>query len=141
DRDSTDFRAIAASYAQRASGCAFCEMPTSRIVAENALCYAVRDLYPVTSHHTLVIPKRHVVDYFDLYQPERNAVQALLEAERQKITSMDGDVSAVNVGINCGEDAGQTIFHCHIHLIPRRKGDVDNPRGGVRGVIPSKQVY
>jgi diadenosine tetraphosphate (Ap4A) HIT family hydrolase len=89
----------------------------------------------------LVIPKRHVADYFDLYQPERNAAQALLEAERDKIKSTDTEVSAFNIGVNCGEDAGQTIFHCHIHLIPRRKGDIDNPRGGVRGVIPTKRIY
>lgn len=141
DRDSTDFRGIAASYEYRGSGCAFCDMPTARVVAENELCYAVRDLYPVTPEHTLVIPKRHVADYFDLYQPERNAAQALLEAEREKIRSTDTEVSGFNVGINCGEDAGQTIFHCHIHLIPRRKGDVDDARGGVRGVIPAKRVY
>jgi diadenosine tetraphosphate (Ap4A) HIT family hydrolase/5-methylcytosine-specific restriction endonuclease McrA len=141
DRDSTDFRDVPASYRQRMGGCAFCDMPSARIVAENELCYAVRDLYPVTPQHTLVIPKRHVADYFDLYQPERNAAQALLEAERESIKSTDTEVSAFNVGINCGEDAGQTIFHCHIHLIPRRKGDIDNPRGGVRGVIPSKRVY
>jgi len=141
DRDSTDFRAISASYGQRVGGCAFCDMPAARIVAENELCYAVRDLYPVTPQHTLVIPKRHVADYFDLYQPERNAAQALLEAELEKIGSTDKEVSGFNVGINCGEDAGQTIFHCHIHLIPRCKGDVDDARGGVRGVIPAKRVY
>lgn len=141
DRDSTDFRNIPDSYGQRVGGCAFCDMPAARIVAENELCYAVRDLYPVTRQHTLVIPKRHVADYFDLYQPERNAAQVLLEAEREKIGSTDKEVSGFNVGINCGEDAGQTIFHCHIHLIPRRKGDVDDARGGVRGVIPAKRVY
>jgi hypothetical protein len=84
---------------------------------------------------------RHVAEYFDLYQPERNAAQALLEAEREKIRSTDKEVSGFNVGINCGEDAGQTIFHCHIHMIPRRKGDVDDARGGIRGVIPAKRVY
>ena len=141
DRDSTDFRDISASYGQRVGGCAFCDMPAARIVAENELSYAVRDLYPVTPQHTLVIPKRHVADYFDLYQPERNAAQALLEAEREKIRSTDKEVSGFNVGINCGEDAGQTIFHRHIHMIPRRKGDVDDARGGVRGVIPAKRVY
>jgi ATP adenylyltransferase len=141
DRDSTDFRDIADSYGQRVVGCAFCDMQAARIVVENELCYAVRDLYPVSRQHTLVIPKRHVADYFDLYQPDRNAAQALLEAEREKIRSTDKEVSGFNVGINCGEDAGQTIFHCHIHLIPRRKGDIDDARGGVRGVIPAKKVY
>jgi ATP adenylyltransferase len=141
DRDSTDFRAVAASYAHRAGGCAFCEMPTARIVGENPLCYAIRDLYPVTELHTLVIPKRHVMDYFDLQQPERNAIHRLLVTERAAIQQQDANVSGFNVGVNAGEDAGQTIFHCHVHLIPRRRGDIDNPRGGVRGVIPSKRVY
>src|SRR4029078_1083679 len=108
---------------------------------ENELCYAVRDLYPVTELHTLVIPQRHVGDYFDLYQPERNAIHGLLEAERTVIRQSDARVSGFNVGVNAGEDAGQTIFHCHVHLIPRRKGDLEDPRGGVRGVIPSKRVY
>src|SRR5262245_29043709 len=114
DRDSTDFRQVAASYAHRANGCAFCEMPKPRIVTENALCYAVRDLYPVTALHTLVIPKRHVADYFDLHQPERNAIYALLEKERKGIQEKDANVSGINVGANAGEEAGQTIMHCHV---------------------------
>jgi diadenosine tetraphosphate (Ap4A) HIT family hydrolase len=91
--------------------------------------------------HTLVIPKRHVADYFDLYQPELNAIQALLKEQREKTLAADPAVTGFNVGINTGADAGQTIFHVHVHLIPRRKGDVANPRGGVRGVIPEKQKY
>jgi diadenosine tetraphosphate (Ap4A) HIT family hydrolase len=89
----------------------------------------------------LIIPKRHVSDYFDLFQPERNAMQALMEQQRNLILQSDPSVTAFNVGINAGADAGQTIFHCHMHLIPRRKGDVEEPRGGVRGVIPAKQKY
>ena len=116
-------------------------MPTARIVAENELALAFRDGFPVTEQHTLVIPKRHVADYFDLYQPERNAMQALLEAQREVILAMDKAVVGFNVGVNAGAAAGQTVFHCHMHLIPRRHGDVEEPRGGVRGVIPAKQRY
>jgi diadenosine tetraphosphate (Ap4A) HIT family hydrolase/5-methylcytosine-specific restriction endonuclease McrA len=141
DRDNTDFRGMATAYASRSEGCAFCELPPERIVAENELALAFRDGFPVTEHHTLIIPKRHVSDYFDLFQPERNAMQALMEQQRALVLQSDPSVTAFNVGINAGADAGQTIFHCHMHLIPRRKGDVEEPRGGVRGVIPAKQKY
>ena len=141
DRDDTDFRQVAESYGDREDGCLFCEVSKQRIISENELCYVVRDLYPVTKDHTLVIPKRHVSDFFDLYQPERNAVHSLLDQQQVLIQETDETVTAFNVGINSGEDAGQSIFHCHYHLIPRRKGDTENPRGGVRGVIPRKQSY
>jgi len=141
DRDDTDFRGMAKSYDDREQGCLFCEMPQERIIASNELCYAIRDGFPVTEHHTLVIPKRHVSGYFDLYQPELNAIHSLLDEIRTEIESLDNIVTGFNVGINSGEDAGQTIFHCHVHLIPRRKDDMENPRGGVRGVIPDKRIY
>ncbi len=82
DRDQTDYAAVQASYEDRQEGCVFCDPPTDRSVASNELAYAVRDRYPVTNGHTLVIPKRHVADYFDLYQPERNAIEQLLNAPR-----------------------------------------------------------
>jgi diadenosine tetraphosphate (Ap4A) HIT family hydrolase/5-methylcytosine-specific restriction endonuclease McrA len=141
DRDDTDFRGVLESYKLRESKCIFCDMSKSRIVSENALCIAIRDRYPVTDGHMLVIPKRHVSDFFDLYQPERNAAHALLDEQRVAIQGKDKTVSGFNVGVNSGHDAGQTIFHCHIHLIPRRAGDMENPRGGVRGVIPEKRIY
>lgn len=141
DRDDTDFRGVAQSYQDRATGCIFCEMPNERIIAENELCIAVRDGFPVTEHHTLIIPKRHISDFFDLHRPERNAVHSLLDEMKRGIEELDKSVSGFNVGINCGEDAGQTIFHCHVHLIPRRNGDIENPRGGVRGIIPDKRSY
>jgi diadenosine tetraphosphate (Ap4A) HIT family hydrolase len=119
----------------------FCGIGADRIVAENELCYAIRDGFPVTPMHTLVIAKRHVADYFDLYQPELNAIQSMLREQREQILAADPNVTDFNVGINAGADAGQTIFHVHVHLIPRRKGDVADPRGGVRGVIPEKQKY
>lgn len=141
DRDDTDFREVGLAYTHREDGCPFCELPSSRVVAENELALAFRDGFPVTEHHTLIIPKRHVADYFELFQPERNAMQALMEEQRAQILRLDASVRAFNVGVNAGADAGQTIFHCHMHLIPRRKGDVAEPRGGVRGVIPAKQKY
>jgi len=141
DRDDTDFRQVAQSYDYREDGCLFCEIPRDRIIGENELCYTIRDNFPVTEHHTLIIPKRHVSDFFDLYQPERNAVHSLLDQQRTLILENDETVTGFNTGINSGIDAGQSIFHCHIHLIPRRKGDTGNPRGGVRGVIPGKQSY
>lgn len=141
DTDDADFRNIADSYKHRAADCLFCDMTDQRKIAENELCYAVRDGFPVTQLHTLVIPKRHVADYFDLYQPERNAMESLLHEERKRILQADTSVTGFNVGMNAGESAGQTIFHVHVHLIPRRDGDVEEPRGGVRGVIPGKQSY
>jgi ATP adenylyltransferase len=141
DTDDTDFRGVLDSYSDRETGCIFCELGAGRIIAENELCIAIRDAFPVTEHHTLVIPKRHVADYFDLHQPERNAIETMLHEQRQVILEQDNKVTGFNVGINAGASAGQTVFHVHVHLIPRRDGDVVDPRGGVRGVIPSKQRY
>jgi ATP adenylyltransferase len=141
DTDDADFRGMAESYKHREAGCIFCEMPADRVIKENELCYAIRDGYPVTDLHSLVIPKRHVADYFELYQPERNAIEQLLHELRAEILSADNTITGFNVGINAGKSAGQTIFHVHVHLIPRRDGDMEEPRGGVRGVIPEKQTY
>ena len=125
----------------REKGCLFCEMKKGRVIASNELCYAIRDGFEVTQHHTLIIPKRHVSDFFELHQPEINAVHTLLDEMKRGIEELDETVTGFNIGINSGKDAGQTIFHCHIHLIPRREGDVENPLGGVRGVIPDKRIY
>jgi diadenosine tetraphosphate (Ap4A) HIT family hydrolase len=141
DRDATDFRGMAGSYRERQDGCVFCQIPEERVVASNELCIAFRDLYPVTPLHTLIIPRRHVADYFGLFQPERNAVSQLLDQLRANICASDPTVTGFNIGMNSGKSAGQTVFHCHVHLIPRRDGDVETPEGGVRGVIPSKQQY
>ena len=132
DRDDTDFRAIATSYQHREAGCVFCETDKDKqeILSENELSYAKSDICPVTPLHSLIIPKRHVQDFFDLYQPEINAVYALLIKTKQSIQELDETVTGFNVGLNSGEDAGQTVFHCHIHLLPRKKGDTKNPRGG-----------
>ena len=126
---------------EHASDCLFCRMGSIHVVSENELCYAIRDGYPVTPLHTLVIPKRHVANYFDLHQSELDAMQGLLDEQYADIPQQDETVTGFNIGVNAGSDAGQTIFHAHMHLIPRRSGDFIDPRGGVRGVIPSKQKY
>jgi len=121
--------------------CLFCNIPPVRIILENELAYAVRDGYPVTEMHSLIIPKRHIQDYFDLTTEELIACDQLIRSLKNEISNSDQSVNGFNIGINSGETAGQTIFHCHIHLIPRRTGDVDNPRGGVRNVIPGMGNY
>jgi diadenosine tetraphosphate (Ap4A) HIT family hydrolase len=141
NRDDTDFRVVLASYKDRQSDCLFCEIPKDRIILENELAYAIRDGFPVTPLHTLVIPKRHVETFFDLYQPERNAIFQLVDQLKADIEKSDVSVSGFNIGMNSGQSAGQTVFHCHVHVIPRRDGDMPDPKGGVRGVIPEKQKY
>jgi diadenosine tetraphosphate (Ap4A) HIT family hydrolase/5-methylcytosine-specific restriction endonuclease McrA len=141
DRDDMDFRGVIARYEDREQNCSFCTIEAERVIAQNELCFALRDGYPVSPHHTLIIPKRHLANFFDLYQPELNAVHALLHNMEAEIRGTDNQVTGFNIGVNVGHHAGQTVFHVHVHLIPRRHGDVDNPRGGVRGVIPGKQDY
>jgi ATP adenylyltransferase len=121
--------------------CLFCAISQERIIASNYLAYAIRDGFPVTSLHTLIIPKRHAVDYFELTKEELLACHELIHQLKESIIMEDATVIAFNIGMNAGEAAGQTIFHCHMHLIPRRKGDVENPRGGVRHLIPNKGFY
>jgi ATP adenylyltransferase len=142
--DDTDFRLFKALYENREENCLFCEIQTNdrkRIIAENNLAYAIRDGYAVTEGHTLFIPKRHIKDYFGLVPAEVNAINLLMEEQKTILQEKDSTIDAFNIGMNCGETAGQTIFHCHVHLIPRRKGDVENPRGGVRHIIPGKGFY
>lgn len=145
NRDDTDFHAVHESYSDRDKDCVFCQIEDTkeRIIdgLENELAFAVYDGYPVTSGHTLVIPKRHVGDYFDLYQSERNALEELIRKQKGLLSEQDPAITGWNIGVNAGSSAGQTIFHVHMHLIPRRDGDMDEPRGGVRGVIPEKQSY
>ena len=142
--DDTDFRDFKTMYEKRVDQCLFCETQTTargRIVAENALAYAIRDGFPVTPHHTLLIPKRHVLDYFQLTPSEVNAINTLMKEQKIVLETEDPTIDGFNIGMNCGETAGQTIFHCHVHLIPRRRGDVENPRGGVRHIIAGKGFY
>lgn len=121
--------------------CLFCEIPAERIIAQNDFCYAIRDGFPVTPLHSLIIPKRHVVTYFDLSDEEVLACNDLMRQLKNSMLAEDDLIDGFNIGMNAGEMAGQTIFHCHIHLIPRRRGDVENPRGGIRHLIPGKGFY
>jgi diadenosine tetraphosphate (Ap4A) HIT family hydrolase len=140
-RDDEDFRVIREGINKRQLGCIFCEISEERVTDFNALAFAIRDKYPVTQLHTLVIPNRHVLTFFDLFEPERRAINQLLDKARSEIIRKDLLVTGFNVGINNGETAGQTIGHAHVHLIPRRQGDVQDPTGGVRGIIPGKAAY
>ena len=121
--------------------CLFCDSKKSGIAHENDLAYASYDSYPVSDHHCLIIPKRHIKDYFDMTNDELIACNDLIQIVKNEILSKDVNVKGFNIGTNAGKIAGQSIMHCHIHLIPRREGDVDNPQGGVRSVIPNKQHY
>ena len=121
--------------------CLFCDSKKSGNAHENDLAYASYDSYPVSDHHSLIIPKRHINDYFDMTNDELIACNDLIRIVKNEILSKDINVKGFNVGTNAGKIAGQSILHCHIHLIPRREGDVDNPQGGVRSVIPNKQHY
>ena len=121
--------------------CLFCNIKESRSSYENELAYASYDSYPVSKHHCLVIPKRHIKDYFDLTNEELLACNNLIKIVKKEILNKDKSVSGFNLGTNIGKVSGQSIHHCHFHLIPRREGDVENPQGGVRSVIPNKQHY
>ena len=121
--------------------CPFCNPEVEReLIVESATAYAIYDKFPVNDGHVLIIPKRHCEDYFNLTFKEQAACIFMLNKVKE-IISNRFNPDGFNVGINVGEKAGQTINHVHIHLIPRYKGDVENPRGGVRGVIPNKQKY
>ena len=139
-RDDKDFRVVREGINARHSDCIFCALSTDRYIASNDLAFAIHDNYPVTQLHTLVISKRHAATFFDLFEPERRAINQLLDGLRAEITKKD-PVGGFNIGINSGDVTGQTIGHAHVHLIPRRQGDVKDPRGGVRGVIPGKATY
>ena len=121
--------------------CLFCNIEQSGCAHENKLAYASYDTYPVSEHHCLIIPKRHIKDYFDLSNDELVACNDLIKIVKKEITNKDPLVKGFNLGTNIGIVSGQSILHCHFHLIPRREGDVDNPQGGVRSVIPNKQHY
>ena len=121
--------------------CLFCDSKKSGIVHENDLAYASYDSYPGSDLNCLIIPKIHIKDYFDMTNDELIACNDLIQIVKNEILRKDVNVKGFNIGTNAGKIAGQSIMHCHIHLIPRREGDVDNPQGGVRSVIPNKQHY
>ena len=121
--------------------CLFCNISESGCTYDNDLAYASYDSYPVSKHHCLIIPKRHIKNYFDLSKDELIACDELIKTVKEEILSKDQTVKGFNLGTNVGKVSGQSILHCHFHLIPRREGDVENPQGGVRSVIPYKQHY
>ena len=119
-------------------GCPFCSL--DQIIAENNLAYAIYDRYPVSLGHLLIITKRHIESFFDASEAERQALNKLI-GECKNLLDIKYSPDGYNIGVNCGSAAGQTIFHVHIHLIPRYFGDMEDPSGGVRGVIPEKRKY
>lgn len=127
--------------AQENPNCLFCTLPADALIDSNAFAVAFYDKFPVTEYHTLFIPRRHVADYFELNEAEVAAIHELLKRQQARLQKRDSAITGFNIGINVGRDAGQTIFHVHVHLIPRRRGDLADPTGGVRGVIPAKQRY
>lgn len=139
NKDNTDFREVTLDFK---SDCLFCSQKLKdKYILENDYTFAILDNYPVTKSHTLIIPKRHFTDYSDITEMELVAANKLIKILKKQLMESDKSIQGFNIGVNSGEVAGQTIEHCHIHLIPRRKGDIDDPRGGVRGVIPDKRFY
>ena len=127
---------------KRDPNCIFCSDDiTTRIMATGGTVFAIEDRYPVTQRHMLIIPCRHTEDYFSMTSTEKQHAEELLRVLRSKILQEDPSVKGFNIGMNCGEVAGQTVMHAHIHLIPRREGDTPDPRGGVRGCVPEKMGY
>jgi diadenosine tetraphosphate (Ap4A) HIT family hydrolase len=120
--------------------CPFCTLPASRIVAESELGVVVKDAFPISPGHTLIIPRRHVGSFFDLTADERSSLLELLSSAKTGLES-EFHPDGYNIGINDGPAAGQTVAHVHLHLIPRYAGDSPDPRGGVRWVLPEKADY
>lgn len=120
--------------------CPFCSLPSNRIVHEWVTAFAIRDGFPVSPGHTLIIPRRHVASFFEVTDAERADLMSLLAAARDDL-DREFRPAGYNIGINDGAAAGQTVPHLHIHLIPRYVGDRDDPRGGVRWVLPDKAAY
>jgi Diadenosine tetraphosphate (Ap4A) hydrolase and other HIT family hydrolases len=121
--------------------CLFCNTEESGFTSQNELAYASYDTYPVSKYHCLIIPKRHIRDFFELTDEELVACNDLIRKVKDEVIKKDPNIDGFNLGTNIGRVSGQSILHCHFHLIPRRLGDVENPQGGVRSVIPNKQHY
>jgi diadenosine tetraphosphate (Ap4A) HIT family hydrolase len=119
--------------------CPFCNPPPEDALIRNDLCYARSDRYPVSPGHLLIVPFRHVADFFDMTREEQIAALDLVNSAKALLASRKPE--GYNVGVNVGVAGGQTVMHVHIHLIPRYRGDVDDPRGGVRFVVPEKARY
>ena len=134
--DNADLRNVSKSYEHRVPGCPLCETSTKTLLSENALCYSIEDSVSMTSGHLLIVPKRHVADYFSLYQPELNAIHRLLVQQKSLLQNADNSITGFNVGFDSGQDVGQFIPHCHLNLIPRMKKDCSSRESGIRATIP-----
>ncbi len=121
--------------------CPFCELPPQRVLVSNAHGVVIRDAFPVSPGHTLIIPHRHIGSFFELTPPERESLLQLLNQARAQLQKSSPTPDGFNIGINDGPAAGQTVPHLHVHLIPRYVGDVADPRGGLRWVIADKAAY
>jgi ATP adenylyltransferase len=139
DRDATDFRAVRAAMELRLADFPFCTVPASRVIDENTLGFAMSDANPMTPMHTVVVSKRHAETWFDLSEPERRAIGILMDAVSLRIKADDRMVAGFNIGLDSREVAGRTVPHAHVQMIPRRPGDIDDPRSGVRSVIPERR--
>lgn len=122
------------------TSCPFCSLPAAAMVQENALAFWVYDIAPAAPGHSLIIPKRHVASFFDLSAEERHAMLAFVD-DAQRTVTKELRPDGYNIGLNDGEAAGQTVPHVHLHLIPRHVGDVADPRGGIRWVLPATADY
>ncbi|MCX5787378.1 MAG: HIT family protein [Elusimicrobia bacterium] len=120
--------------------CAFCSIEPAQFFASNDLAVAIRDRYPISPGHLLIIPRRHVPAFMDTTAAERTALWALVPEELERLTK-EHSPDGFNIGLNDGPAAGQTIGHLHLHVIPRYKGDAPDPRGGVRWILPAKAKY
>lgn len=125
---------------QSLAPCPFCSLPAQRVLAERPTAWLIRDGFPINPGHCLVIPKRHVGSWFEATEQERADLMSLLD-EGKALVDAEFAPAAYNIGINDGPAAGQTISHLHVHLIPRFPGDVADPRGGVRWLIPERADY
>lgn len=118
----------------------FLSIPEERIIHRGVHFFLIRDIYPVSPGHTLIVTKELKKDYFELNEAEINELPSMIRKAKELI-ELEYHPDGYNIGMNCGEVAGQTVFHFHCHVIPRYKGDMEDPSGGVRGVIPAKRIY
>ncbi len=142
-RDKTDFREWQKEQKHKDEGCLFCypEFHKIKVLNENSLALCLRDNFPIAEGHALFVPKRHAVTYFDLNPAEINAIHELIRTRKEELEKLDATIDGFNIGTNAGESSGQSVFHAHVHLIPRRTGDQKNPRGGIRKIFPKKANY
>ena len=120
--------------------CPFCAPDPDQVFLETGLVIGLWDKYPVSPGHALLVPRRHVAGWFDASAKERSTLMAALDIARERILEQHRP-DGFNIGVNSGEAAGQTIFHLHVHLIPRYQGDQEDPRGGIRNIIPDRADY